>query len=93
MQTTIDPQRVSSSASLREQLRVLRDENARMRDENVRMRAENDRLREENRAVRKRNAELRRALDAHISRARQTALFGPLELTAGTCVGPRRTRR
>jgi len=77
---------------LREQLRVLRDENARMRGENIRMRAENDRLREENQAIRRRNAELRSALDAHISRARSTTLFGPLELTAGTCVGPRRTR-
>lgn len=46
------------------------------------LRAENERLRAENRR-------LRSALDAHVSRAGSVGLFGPVEMTAGTCVGPR----
>jgi hypothetical protein len=56
-----------------------------MRDELVRLRAENVRLRGQNR-------ELRFALDAHIARSSSTATHGSLEMTAGTCVGPRRRR-
>jgi hypothetical protein len=48
--------------------------------------AENAQLREENEAM-------RAALDAHIARASSTGLYGPLELSAGTCVGPRRGSR
>jgi hypothetical protein len=50
------------------------------------LRSENDRLRGENR-------QLRVALDAHVARARSTYVWGPVEMTAGTCVGPRRRRR
>jgi cell division protein FtsB len=68
----------------------LKAENARLRDRIDSLRAENERLRSENERVRAQNRELRTALDAHVARARSTALFGPLELSAGTCVGPRR---
>lgn len=61
-------------------------ENARLRDRLERLRVENARLRGENR-------DLRAALDEHLARAASAALYGPLELTAGTCVGPRRQRR
>jgi hypothetical protein len=61
-------------------------ENALLRDRLERLRADNDRLRTENR-------NLRATLDAHIRRAASAALYGPLELTAGTCVGPRQRRR
>ena len=63
----------------------LLSENARLRAELARLRAENIRLREA-------NHELRAALATHVNRARTTATYGPLELTAGTCVGPRRRR-
>jgi hypothetical protein len=55
------------------------------RDELVRLRAENARLRSENR-------DLRVALDAHAARIASSPMYGPLEMTAGTCVGPRRRR-
>jgi hypothetical protein len=64
----------------------IRAENGRLRDQLERLRAENARLRGANR-------DLRATLDAHIRRAGLSALYGPLELTAGTCVGPRRRRR
>jgi len=51
-----------------------------------------ERLRAENARLWRQNQHLRTALDAHIARARSAALYGPLELTAGTCVGPRRRR-
>lgn len=60
-----------------------RPENSRLREELKRLRAENERLRAENQA-------LRSTLDAHIARGRSTSLFGPLEMSAGTSVGPRR---
>jgi regulator of replication initiation timing len=63
-----------------------RVENAQLRDRLEWLRAENERLRAENR-------ELRATLDAHVTRARSTALFGPVEMSTGTCVGPRRRRR
>ena len=65
--------------------RDLHAEIAHLRDQLERLRAENERLRGENR-------HLRTAVDAHVARAASTHLFGPLELTAGTCVGPRRPR-
>jgi predicted nuclease with TOPRIM domain len=70
---------------LHEELERLRAENARLRDENGRLRGENERLRDE-------NEHLRTLLDAHVTRANSQSLFGPLELTAGTCVVPRRQR-
>ena len=44
-------------------------------------------LRLENAQLREENRHLRSALDSYIARARSTALFGPIEMTAGTCVG------
>lgn len=70
-------------AELRGELKRLRAEGARLRAEAARLRAENERLRGENR-------DLRLMLDTHVARAGSAPLFGPLELTAGTCVGPRR---
>lgn len=61
--------------------------------ENVRLREDLERLRSENVRLRRENRELRATLDAHISRARSARLFGPVEMTAGTCVGPRRPQR
>lgn len=49
-------------------------------------------LRVENARLQSANRELRVALDAHIARAASTPLYGPLEMTAGTCIGPRRRR-
>ena len=63
----------------------LEAELARLRHEIERVRAENDRLHQENR-------HLQAVLDAHVCRAGSTASFGPLEMTAGTCIGPRRKR-
>jgi hypothetical protein len=58
---------------------------ARLRHELAELRAENARLRAQ-------NWDLRIALDAHVARARSTGLYGPIEMSAGTCVGPRRRR-
>lgn len=77
MKATIDRPR-ELSGGLQAQLRSLQ--------------AENDRLRASNQRLSTENHALRAALDAHVRRARSAALFGPLELTAGTCVGPRRRR-
>ncbi|HTX32727.1 MAG TPA: hypothetical protein VMD09_15195 [Solirubrobacteraceae bacterium] len=63
-------------------VRDSRSEVARLRNELERLQAENEHLRRENR-------ELRSTLDAHVARARSTALFGPVEMTAGTSIGPR----
>ena len=60
--------------------------------ENARVRHELERLREENVRLRHENRHLRAALDAHVARAGSSSLFGPLEMSAGTCVGPRRPR-
>lgn len=77
----------------------LRRELERVRKENDHLRATCDELRFENADLRRENEhlvgkrrELQAAVDAHVARAQRTALFGPLELTAGTCVGPRRGR-
>lgn len=43
-------------------------------------------------SLRDENAHLRQALDAHIARIGSTRVFGLVELTAGTSVGPRRRR-
>jgi cell division protein FtsB len=68
-----------------QQMRDVEPGNARLREELARLRKENERLRRENR-------DLRMTLDVHISRARSPALFGPVEMTAGTSVGPRRAQ-
>ena len=68
----------------------LRIENERLRIENEHLRAQNTGLRTENTRLRREHTEVRRTLDAHLARASSTALFGPIELTAGTCVSPRR---
>jgi hypothetical protein len=59
-------------------------QNAELRGQLAHLQAENARLRDDNRR-------LRAALDAHLGRASSTTLFGPLEMTAGTCVGPHRS--
>jgi hypothetical protein len=56
-----------------------------MRDERMLLRAENQRLYSQIR-------DLRAALDAHLARTGSARLYGPVEMTAGTCVGPRRRR-
>ena len=61
-------------------------ENAELRDALERLTRENGRLRNENR-------DLRATLDSYVARARSTAAFGPIEMTAGTCIGPRRSHR
>jgi hypothetical protein len=65
--------------------REIHNENPQLRDQLEHVRAENERLRSE-------NEHLRAALDAHVARAASACLFGPLELSAGTCPGPRRQR-
>lgn len=60
--------------------------------ENKQLDDELERLRTENAELRSENQRLRAALDSHVTRAASTSLFGPLELTAGTSVGPRRQR-
>ncbi|HEX5192015.1 MAG TPA: hypothetical protein VFW09_04370 [Solirubrobacteraceae bacterium] len=51
-----------------------------------------ERLRAENGRLRSRNRDLRVAVDAYVRRVNRAGLFGPLEMTAGTCVGPRHRR-
>lgn len=60
----------------------LRAEMARLQRQVDRLRAANDELVREKRALRAR-------LDAYVSRAQVSCVFGPLEMTAGTHVGPR----
>jgi hypothetical protein len=54
------------------------------------LRAENRRLRSENERLRAENRRLHATLATYVNRARSTAVYGPVEMTAGTCVGPRR---
>lgn len=75
----------------------VRAENLRNRRELYRLRAENARLRQQVEVLRAENHELgremrrlRATLDTYLARAQSTRLFGPLEMTAGTAVGPRR---
>ncbi|MGN6170253.1 MAG: hypothetical protein ACTHQQ_19090 [Solirubrobacteraceae bacterium] len=65
------------------ELERLREEVARLNRQNIQLRNEIARLRGE-------KHDLHRTLDAYVSRASSPSVFGPLELTAGTCVGPRR---
>lgn len=58
----------------------------------VELRERLDHLRAENARLRAENRDLRAAVDAHVRRASCPGLFGPLEMTAGTSVGPRRHR-
>ena len=58
--------------------------------ENGRLRSELERLRVENWRLRGEVSDLRMTLDAYTARLGSTAAYGPLEMTAGTCVGPRR---
>lgn len=71
---------------------LMLDTSPKLLSENARLRAELGRLRAENTRLREANHELRAAFATHVSRARTAAAYGPLELTAGTCVGPRRPR-
>jgi hypothetical protein len=59
----------------------------------ARLRIEYERLRIEYERVCAENRHLRVTLDGHVARATSTALFGPMEMTAGTAVGPRRRDR
>ena len=68
----------------------LRAENTQLRGEIESLLAQNRRARAENERLRSENHGLRAMLDAHVARARSTTMFGPLELTAGTCLGPGR---
>lgn len=77
------------------ELERLRSENAEQRQELERLRAETARLRHQVDLLRVTNDELgrekrrlRASLDTYVSRAQVSRLFGPLELTAGTHVGP-----
>lgn len=79
------------------ELERLRSENAEQRRELERLRAELARLRHQVDLLRISNDELgrekrrlRASLDTYVARAQVGRLFGPLELTAGTHVGPRR---
>lgn len=80
IETTLD-----NGPDTRVQDSELRVQNADLRAQLEQLRAENTRLRAENR-------ELRCSLDAYVRRAASSALFGPLEMSAGTSVGPRRRR-
>jgi regulator of replication initiation timing len=65
--------------------RGAQDEFRELRDRLEVLLTENARLHSENR-------DLQAALDAHVARARSANLFGPVEMTAGTCAGARRRR-
>ena len=67
------------------ELRSLRHEVAQLNKQNLELRNEVAQLRNE-------KQELRQTLDAYISRACSPGVFEPLEMTAGTSVGPRRQR-
>lgn len=73
-------------------LEAVVDQTTRLQAENTALRQQLATLRADNIRLRRENGELRASLDAHITRAGSTASFGPLEMSAGTCVGPRRRR-
>jgi regulator of replication initiation timing len=58
--------------------------------ENGELRRQLRELLAENKQLRTENRRLRATLDSYITRARSAATFGPVEMSAGTCVGPRR---
>lgn len=64
---------------------VLRAQLRRVQRENAKLQAENKRLRATNR-------ELRTTADTFVRRVQAASLFGPVELTAGTSIGPLRQR-
>lgn len=72
---------------------VVASELVRVHTQNAHLKAENKRLRAENQELRSETGRLQAALDVHRARFQAAGLFGPLELTAGTCVGPRRQAR
>jgi hypothetical protein len=51
-----------------------------------------ERLRAENDGLRSENQNLHVMLEWHVARAASPLVHGPLEMTAGTCIGPRRRR-
>jgi hypothetical protein len=63
-----------------------------MAAERAAMRADLARLRAENARLRSENQKLRDALDARVPRSNSPRRFAPVELTAGTSVGPWRPR-
>ena len=62
----------------------------RLEREQIALQRELDRLRVKTDDLRRENAHLHAALDAYVARSQTTRLFGPIEMTAGTNVGPRR---
>lgn len=83
MTTSTTDIRREALAEQREQSERPRAENAALRGAIAALLAENARLRGQNR-------DLRAALDAHIARTSSSRLYGPVELSPGTCVGPHR---
>jgi hypothetical protein len=71
------------SKATRASSRDNRIEIAKLTNQVERLRAENDGLRSE-------NHNLHVALAGHVARAASPLVHGPLEMTAGTCIGPRR---
>jgi regulator of replication initiation timing len=74
------------------ELREMRDELRRLHADNAELVSESARLLRENVRLRTEIRRLRVALEVHITRTRQARLFGPVEMTAGTSVGPRGRR-
>jgi hypothetical protein len=58
-------------------------------DTHAQLRRQVEQLRSENELLRAENRRLHATLAAYVNRARSTAVYGPVEMTAGTCVGPR----
>lgn len=70
-----------SNTRQRRDLERLRAENAQLREQVDRLRVRIDELSRD-------NQRLRASLDTYVRRAQLSRLFGPLEMTAGTHVGP-----
>ena len=81
---------VDVAAQLRRRLNRVRSENERLRAENRSLHAQVKKARSENEQLRAENRRLHATLAAYVNRACSTAVYGPVEMTAGTCVGPRR---